>query len=112
MANKVKITFVLPAKLQDEMRQKIIADGYGLRGKSRWVSHALQSLLAIDNYHELVNYNDGMLSLEKVETVVLPLEQRKALEEAILHVRQFYPMLEGVQSRILRTCILQKLIRS
>lgn len=112
MANKVKITFVVPEKLQQDMRQQIIADGFGMRGKSRWVAEAIEILLAMPNVSDLVQVGDEMHGFEKAETIVVPLDLKRTLDEAMIAIRRNHPALEGVQSRIIRTSILQRLIRS
>lgn len=108
---KVKITFVLPAALQHEMRERIVIDGYGLRGKSKWVSESILSLLSLNNYIELVKISNEMHSHGKSDTVTLDESVRRSLEKAIVDIRKVYPMLEGVQSRILRTSIVQRILR-
>ncbi len=109
---KSKITFVVPENLQKDLRLHVINDGYGLRGKSQWVSEAIIRLTQIDNYPELVNYSDEMHTLEKVETIVIDQEIKMLLEEAIVKIRKVFPIMEGVKSRIVRTAILQRLLRS
>ena len=109
---KTKITFVVPEKLQHDMRQQIIADGYGMRGKSRWVAEAIIYLLSIPDLAEFVQYGDELHGFERAETIVVPRELKRDLDKAILTVRRTHPTLEGVQSRIIRTSILQRLIRS
>lgn len=110
--SKVKITFVVPEELQHELRQRVANDGYGLRGKSKWVAEAIGSLFDINNYAELVQYNEEMKGFEKMETVVISQEEKLQLEEGIVAIRHKYPTLEGVQSSIVRTAILQRLLRT
>lgn len=111
MKTKSKITFVVPESFQSELKARIIKDGYGFRGKSRWVCEAIDKLLAINNYPELVNYSDEMQLFEKVETIVIDYKLKITLENAFLKIRQQFPTLEGVQSRIIRTAVLQRLLR-
>ena len=112
MLTKSKLTFVVPDNLQKDLRARVIKDDYGLRGKSKWVSEAIEKLLELANYPELVNYSDEMHRFEKVETVVIEYPIKIKLEDAILKVRQQFPTLEGVKSRIVRTAILQRLLRT
>lgn len=108
---KVKIAFAVPAILQSELRESIVKDGYGFRGKSKWVSEAIENLLLITNYPILVNYNDEMTRFNKTETVTVEKSLNHLLEEAITYIRKDFPRLEGVKSRIIRTAILQRLLR-
>lgn len=112
MDGKSKITFVVPNNLQKDLLERVIKDGYGLRGKSKWVSEAILSLLAINNFPDLVSYSDEMYGFEKLETIVIEPLLRKQLEEAIVVIRREFPILEGVKSRLVRTAIMQRLIRT
>ena len=111
MAVKSKITFVVPKNLQKELREHVIRDGYGLRGKSKWVSEAIERLFDITNFPELVNYSDEMSKFEKAETIVIEYPLKQKLENAIISVRRKFPILEGVKSRIVRTAIIQRFLR-
>lgn len=111
MAHKIKIAFVLPTRLQDELKQKIIQDGYETKGKSRWVSEAIEELLITQSFPELVKINDAMKGFEKLESVVVTRQLKSQLDAAIINIRKVYPDIEGVQSRILRTAIVQRLLR-
>lgn len=108
--DKVKITFVLPAALQQDMKEKMIREGYDLKGKSRWVSEAIESLLEMKSFPELVRLNDEMSGFGKMESVLISRDLKLRLEAAIRTVREKYLMLEGVQSRLMRTAIMQRLL--
>ena len=109
---KAKVTFVLPDNLQKDFKAQIIKDGYDMRGKSRWVSEGIERLLEMRNYPELVYLNNEMKGFEKMESVVVTKELKKFLDSAVITIRKEYPILEGVQSRIVRTAIVQRLLRS
>lgn len=108
---KVKITFVLPSTLQQDLKKQINRDGYDAKEKSRWVSEAIESLLMMQSFPELVKISDEMKGFQKLESVLVSRELKRVLNEAIIAVRKAYPLIEGVQSRILRTAILQRLLR-
>jgi len=112
METKAKITFVIPDNLQQEFREQVIKDGYDLRGKSRWVVEGIETLLGMRNYPELVQLSNEMKGFEKMESVVITKELKKLLDEAIIQIRMQYPSSEGVQSGIVRTAIIQRLLRS
>lgn len=112
MRSKFKISFVIPKNLQRDLCARVISDGYGLRGKSKWVSEAISRLLEIANYPELVSYSDEMQDFDKVENVVIDHATKSDLDQAIIAVRTKYPTIEGVKSRIVRTSILQRLLRT
>ena len=88
----------------------MVKDGYDLRGKSRWVSEAISRLLEITIFPEFVKMNDEMHGFGKFESVVVGRDLKKQLDDAIIHIRKQYPAMEGVQSRIVRTAIVQRLL--
>ena len=110
MSKKVKICFVVPETLQQDLKERIVCDGYSLKGKSQWVAEAVERLLQLDSYIDLVKVNDEMHGFEKCESVLLDRGLKRKLDESIIHVRKKYPDIEGVQSRIMRTAILQRLL--
>jgi len=112
MTKNYKITFAVPGKLKHELSEKVIKEGYGFRGKSKWVSEAVESLLKLKNFPDLVNHSDEMSGFDEMETSVIDYQLKSKLDGAILEVRKAFPMLEGVTSRIMRTAILQRLLRS
>ena len=112
MEVKAKISFVLPEVLQKDFREQVVKDGYDLRGKSRWVSEGIKFLLDMQSYPELVHLSGEMKGFEKMESVVITKDLKRFLESAVVEIRKKYPTLEGVQSRIVRTAILQRLLRS
>jgi O-methyltransferase involved in polyketide biosynthesis len=112
MEVKAKVTFVLPDILHKECREQIVKDGYDMRAKSRWIAEGIEYLLKMSNFPELVNLSNEMKGFEKVESVVVSKELKKHMDNGVIHVRKHYPAMEGVQSRIVRTAILQRLIRS
>ena len=109
---KTKITFVVPESLQKEMRQQMISDEYGLRGKSKWISESILMFLDLKNYIDLVQLSEEMKGFAKTETISVDKAIKNALEKAILEVRRAHPTSEGVQSSIIRTSIVQRLLRS
>lgn len=110
MSNKVKISFVLPQGLQKDLREKMVLDGYSLKGKSQWVAEAIEKLFQLDDFMDLVKVNDVMQGFEKFESVLVDKKLKMQLDECVIQVRKRYPEIEGVQSRIMRTAILQRLL--
>jgi hypothetical protein len=111
MTIKIKTTVRLPKATRQEMIQTIIANGYGMRGKSKWVSEAIHQLLAINNFHELVDIGDEIADLTEVESIYLEAQLKEELDKALILIRRFFPTMEGVQSCIIRTSIIQRLLR-
>lgn len=112
MEAKAKITFVLPDTLQKEFREQIVRDGYDLRGKSRWIAESIVNFLQMRNYPELVHLSHQMKGFGKMESVVISKDLKKEMDHAVIEIRKHYPVLEGVQSSMVRTAILQRLLQS
>lgn len=112
MSNKSKITFAVPSSLKNELRVLVIKDGYGLRGKSKWISEAVESLLTYRDFLELMSYSDEMHGFDQLETAVIEYPLKIKVDKAIVQVRKEFPVLEGVKSRIMRTAVLQRILRS
>ena len=109
--DKVKITFVLPSTLQKEFKERVIKDSCDMKQKSHWVVEAIVKLLETHNFPDLVKINDEMKGFEKFESVIVSRELKRLLDLAVVDVRKKYPTIEGVQSRIVRTAIVQRLLR-
>lgn len=109
---KIRTTIRLPLSVRQAMHYQIIKDGYNLRGKSIWVSEAIESLLAMANFQEYVEIAHEMSNLTETEVIQISKELKDKIERALILVRKKYPALEGVQSCIIRSSIIQRLLRS
>ena len=112
MPNKSKITFAVPNNLKSELLERVIKDGYGLRGKSKWISEAVERLIAYKDFLELMSYSDQMHGFDQLETAVIEYSFKIKIDKAIIQVRKEFPTLEGVKSRIMRTALLQRILRA
>ena len=110
MSNDVKVSFALPEGLQKDLKEKMVFEGYSLKEKSRWVAEAVERLLKLDDFMDLVKVNDVMQGFDKLESVLIDRKLKAKLDESIILVRKKYPEVDGVQSRIMRTAILQRLL--
>ena len=110
MSKKVKISFVIPENLQKDLKERIVLDGYNLKEKSQWVVEAIERLLTINNYIDLVKVNDQMQGFQKFESILIDRKLKIQLDESIIAIRKKYLEIDGVQSRIMRTAILQRLL--
>lgn len=108
----VSTSFKLPTNLNQRLNEKVVADGYGMRGKSRWVKEAIMDLFKIEDYQELVSLSEEVKQLSDPATIRIPRSLMILIEKAIISVRKKYPVLEGVKSKLIRTAIIQRLIRS
>jgi Arc/MetJ-type ribon-helix-helix transcriptional regulator len=100
-----KTTYRLPATLRQQMREAVVRDGYGLRGKSRWIREAIELLFKKDRALINVGLGDDLEENSATDLVVLtPIIENK-IEETILKLRTQDPLMEGVQSSIIRAAI-------
>ncbi len=97
--------------LHYKMQQQIIRDGYGMRGKSKWLIEAIENFLTLPDYPSLVDIAGDMEQLSETISLRLPDELIKKLDQAIINVRRQYPAMEGVKSNLIRASIMQRLIR-
>ncbi|TAK78550.1 MAG: hypothetical protein EPO11_01115 [Gammaproteobacteria bacterium] len=111
MVNKIRVSFFLPENLQQEVKEQMIKEGYDLKGKSRWITEAIERLFLIKTYPDLVKINDEMEGLGKLDSISIARKLKYRLDEAVINIRKAYPAIEGVQSRIVRTAIVQRLLR-
>jgi hypothetical protein len=111
MQNKVVISIKLQKKLHYRLQQRIIEEGYGMRGKSKWINESVEHLLKLSDYPTLVEIADDMDHLSEIITVRVPSTLAVKIEEAVLFIRKQYPLIEGVKSNLIRASIVQRLLR-
>jgi metal-responsive CopG/Arc/MetJ family transcriptional regulator len=111
MHRKVMTSIKLQKNLHRRLQQRIIEDGYGMRGKSKWIIESIESLLQISDYPTLVDIADDMDQLSDMVSIRLPENLMLKIEQAVVHVRKQYPTIEGVKSNLIRASIIQRLLR-
>lgn len=112
MMEKLTITFKIPKAMQAKLQLQVIQDDYGMRGKSRWITEAIQEFLALPDYPTMVDIASDMEQLKVTTSVRLHPKLVSDIENAVIAVRKGYPSAEGVKSNIIRASIMQRLIRS
>ena len=110
MQKKMMTSIKLQTKLHRELQQRIIADGYGMRGKSKWIIEAVESLLHLEDYPTLVDIAEDMDDLSDMVSIRIPEELLTKMEQAVIKVRKQYPTIEGVKSNLIRASIMQRLL--
>lgn len=111
METKMMTSIKLQKKLHYKMQQRVISDGYGMRGKSRWLIEAIENLLSMPDYPTLVDIAGDMDQLSEIISIRLPEKLMDKLDQAIIQVRRHFPAMEGVKSNLIRASIIQRLIR-
>lgn len=108
---KVMTSIKLQKNLHRRLQQRIIEDGYGMRGKSKWIIESIESLLTLTDYPTLVEIAEDMDHLSDMVSIRVPEKLMVRIEKAAIQVRKQYPMLEGVKSNLIRASIMQRLLR-
>jgi predicted DNA-binding protein len=108
---KLVTSIKVPKGLNQKLSEAVIGDGYGMRGKSRWITEAIESFLGLDDFTQYVELASGQAHLEKTVSFRLSSELAKKLDFAVVTVRKQYPLMEAARSNIVRASILQHLIR-
>ena len=106
----ITTTFKLSSPICQKLLEQVVKDGYGLKGKSRWIKEAVENFLMIPNHPELVAIADDIEKLDKSICIRIPADFANKIERAVTEIRKIYPNLEGVRSNIFRASIMQRLI--
>jgi metal-responsive CopG/Arc/MetJ family transcriptional regulator len=107
---KKRISVILPTNVIKEIHVRMLDEEYSLREKSKWISEAIEDFLQLKEFQSLVEMAELVEDLAKTETVYITTDLEEKLEEAIVKVRQQYPVLEGVKSLIVRASIVRRLV--
>lgn len=108
LSSSIKIS----ENLDKQLSLQVIKDGYGMRGKNKWIKAAIEEFLSLDDFVDMVDLASDMDGLNKAVSLRLEETLMAKIDAAILKVRKVNPMMEGVQSHLIRASILQKIIRS
>ena len=113
MSKNVRVAVRIPEALATEFMQRVIAEGYGMKGKSKWVAEAINFFLKLCDFPEYVEYGEELAETEKNKVQSFYFDQNLIdnLSDATKIVRQQNPMIEGVRSLIVRSSIIQRLFR-
>ena len=113
MSASTRITIRLPVQLDMDFMQRVITDGYGMKGKSKWMSEAILHFMKLDDFEEYVEYAEelGNAGKSKLQSFYLEIDLVRSLKDAVIRVRRAHPHLEGVRSLIMRSSIIQRLFR-
>ena len=112
MQEKVMTSIKLQTNLHRKLQQRVIEDGYGMRGKSQWIIESVEAFLQLSDYPTLVDIAEDMDQLSDIVSIRLTGDLMLRIEKAIVHIRKQYPTLEGVKSNLIRASILQRLLRN
>ena len=108
-------TIKLPVKLSKQLDLKVVENGYGLRGKSRWINDAIKQLLTFYDQDFIVEMIENTDDIENLDTSICFTYDESItdlLDKWVLIIRNIHPLFEGVQSKIIRACIIHKILGS
>lgn len=111
MNKKIMTSIKLQKKLHYQLQQQVICGGYGMRGKSRWITEAIEHFLDLPDYPTLVDIAGEMGQLTDIVSIRVTDRLVQRMEDAVISVRRVYPGMEGVRSNLVRASIMQRLIR-
>lgn len=101
----------LQKNLHRRLQARIIEDGYGMRGKSKWIIESIEALLELHDFPTLVDIAEDMDHPSDMISIRLPERLMRRIEHAVIQIRQQYPAIEGVKSNLIRASIMQRLLR-
>ncbi|MDX1900645.1 MAG: hypothetical protein SFW66_01410 [Gammaproteobacteria bacterium] len=111
MQRKIMTSVKLQKSLNFKLQQRIISDGYGMRGKSLWITEAIENFLQLPDYPALVDIAGEMANQSEILSIRLSENLANDMEKAVVKIRRQYPAMEGVKSNLVRASIMQRLIR-
>lgn len=109
--NYMVTSIKVPQNLHSRIIQQMIEDGYGQRGKSKWVVESISAFLELSYYLDLVDISIETTCATESLCVRLPEELVVRIDRAVIEVRKRFPDMEGVRSSIIRAGIFQRLLR-
>lgn len=107
-----KITVRFSKRLKIEMLNALVNSGYGLRGKSKWLAEAIQLFLRQANFVELAEQGIDINQAEliEVEAFYLDFNTIDNVKKASIDIRIKHPLFEGVQSALIRSAVIFRLM--
>jgi hypothetical protein len=107
-----KVTVRFSKRLKSEMLNALVKSGYGLRGKSKWLVEAIELFLKQSNFVELAEQgiDINQAELTEVEAFYLDRATIEKIKKASIDIRKQYPLFEGVQSALIRSSVIYRLM--
>lgn len=108
-------SFKIPASLEMEMNKKLVSEGYGLRGKSKWICDSVCKFLTCPDKEfvlECIEFSEELENLSKSISFRPTSTVDDLLDEWVINVRRKIPAIEGLKSKIIRTSIIHNLLGS
>ena len=104
-----KVTVKLPSALKFSLPSRILADGYNMRQKSKWVVEAIYSLLAKDGWEGAL-LSELVVKPDTQDVFSVPNELVLKINHEAHKVALNNPSLNANQSTIIRAAINRRLL--
>jgi len=101
---KRRATVQLPTKLKEQISQSVLSDGYGMRGKSRWINDAVINFLADPGWLDQLE-SDRISRNDTADCYTLDDNTYASIRRAALKVMQEDPLNDNPSGIIIRTAI-------
>lgn len=102
-------TFKLPPQLLDGMNAQVEKDGYGKRGRSRWIREAVRGYLKSDPKLERIGVGDAVDGKLALLTLSADRSFVNLMNDTSLRIRAVHALEPGPQSLLIRTSIRYRL---
>lgn len=103
-----RVVIRLPKRLQDDLNAQIGADGYGMMGKSRWVSEAISMLLDSEGWIDKISYEVNVAKDCK-EDIKIDNKVFIKLNASSEVVKEILPNISSPRSSIVRHAIMVRI---
>jgi len=104
-----KVTVKLPKSLKMELPTRILADGYNMRQKSKWVAEAVQSLLSKTGWEGAL-VSEMVVKPNAQDVFSIPSDLVAEINHEVHRVALANPSLNANQSTIIRAAINRRLL--
>lgn len=88
--SREKLSFRLPSRLKQDLAVRVVYDGYGFRGKSRWVGEALEGFLADPSWKAQVIDGDMAGGNDELDVVHFHPNQMRNLTKATKEAETYW----------------------
>lgn len=104
-----KVTVKLPSVLKSSLPSRILADGYNMRQKSKWIVEAINSLLAKEGWEGAL-LSELVVKPDTQDVFSVPNELVLKINHEAHRVALSNPSLNANQSTIIRAAINRRLL--
>lgn len=102
---------MIPEGLSQDLAKHLEKIGVSSRQRSQWIEDAINRFLALEKRQELISQAVEMTNLKVRLYFFMSKGTRDKINEVTLLFKQDHPEIEGVQSKIVRASIMQKMLR-